>query len=549
MRPLRSPAAAFFVSDNRLTRRLYDARSNSVLPKIDVPYTGEIFAHANRVPYTTYTPTLLIPWYCAFRGKIAMRQFDGIQRRGHNETHQPLALTTLSPRDATATASADDSLAGVDIDTPARTANGPTGLSTAAPVTWTQVLRRSGGLRRRIIRSALGLSLLAAAGALYLPSMLFATSSEAILNARIVTLAAPIEGRIVNAPPPEGTVVRTNEPLLTIENPTVDRGRVQDLEATRSRTQAELVGARRLTAALTAQMNSLETQIAAYQAATVSRLELTRREREAETVAARAAASEARTDLQRKRSLGAKEIVSAAALDKAEQTAIQTQAGAERADLAAQRIAQELDAAKHGVYVTDDHNNVPYSQQRTDEILVRLAEARSQEAMLATRLTELDKQVNEEKARAEYLARAEVTAPTAGVVWRPLVTTGSAVARETELMTLIDCTNLYATAVFSGKQFDDLRPGRHATIRPLSASARYTGTVVDVRAMQRSDAEERFAAPLPVLAGNQILAIIRLDDPRDLTSQKYCNVGRRIEVRFAGAGAEGTAPSEPSHVR
>jgi hypothetical protein len=78
----------------------------------------------------------------------------------------------------------------------------------------------------------------------------------------------------------------------------------------------------------------------------------------------------------------------------------------------------------------------------------------------------------------------------------------------------------------------------------LSSDARYAGTVVDVRAMQRS--EERFAAPLPKLDGRQILAIIRLDDPRALASEKYCNVGRRVEVRFADLGTAQAAPIKPA---
>ena len=84
--------------------------------------------------------------------------------------------------------------------------------------------------RNRLVRIGLGICLLAAAGAIYAPDILFTTSSEAIVNARIVTLAAPIDGRAVEAPPPEGTVVAADSPLLTIENPTVDRGRLQDLE-------------------------------------------------------------------------------------------------------------------------------------------------------------------------------------------------------------------------------------------------------------------------------------------------------------------------------
>jgi hypothetical protein len=48
------------------------------------------------------------------------------------------------------------------------------------------------------------------------------------------------------------------------------------------------------------------------------------------------------------------------------------------------------------------------------------------------------------------------------------------------------------------------------------------------------------------------LAIIRLDDPKALASEKYCNVGRRVEVRFADLGTAQAAtaikPASSIHV-
>jgi multidrug resistance efflux pump len=414
--------------------------------------------------------------------------------------------------------------------------------SSPAPVRDTRRLVVS---RNRLVRVGLGICLLTAAGAIYAPDILFTTSSEAIVNARIVTLTAPIDGRAVKAPPPEGTVVAADAPLLTIENPTVDRGRLQDLESTRTKAEAELTGVKRLVATLTAQLGALDKQMLAYRTATVSRLQLVGRESEAEAIAARAAAAEAGAELERERALG--EYASRAVLDKAEKAALGAEARSKRAELAARRTTQELAAAKRGIYLAHDRNDVPYSQQRTDELLVRIAEASAQEATLSARLAQLDRQVAEETARIGHLAHADVGAPTAGVVWRPLVTAGSTVARDAELMTLIDCSNLYVTATFSGRRFDDLRPGGHAIVRLLSSGARYAGTVVDVRAMQRSAAEERFAAPLPKLDARQILAIIRLDGPKALASEKYCNVGRRVEVRFADLGtAQAATPIPPA---
>src|SRR5215467_5514681 len=105
----------------------------------------------------------------------------------------------------------------------------------------------------RIIRIVLALLIVAAGAAIFTPQLLYMTSSDAVLNARVIVLSAPIDGRIVSAPPVEGTVVSDNTTLVKIENPIVDRSRVQDLEAMRTRTEAELAGAKHLIEALSTQ--------------------------------------------------------------------------------------------------------------------------------------------------------------------------------------------------------------------------------------------------------------------------------------------------------
>jgi multidrug resistance efflux pump len=196
------------------------------------------------------------------------------------------------------------------------------------------------------------------------------------------------------------------------------------------------------------------------------------------------------------------------------------------------RIGEEIAAAKQGIFVAADRNDVPYSQQRLDEFRVRKAETEAQATTLAARLAELDRQVLTERVRAAGLAATELTAPVSGVVWRPAVFAGAPVARNAELLALIDCSEIYATATFSGRAFDDLHPGRQAIVHILGTDANYPATVVDARALQGTNVEERFAAPLPKLGDRQILAVLRLDSPKALAAEKYCNVGRRVEVRF-----------------
>ena len=386
---------------------------------------------------------------------------------------------------------------------------------------------------RRIVYIGLAIALVAGGATIYGPQLLYTTSSEAILNARIITIATPIEGRVVAPPPADGSVVAWGAPLVTIQNPTVDRSRLQDLKASRTRTQVQIVGLKHLRDILTAELAMLNKQNAAYRGATVTRLALTASAAKDDALAAQALAHDAQQNYQRKHALRAGTTISLADIDHAGNEAVRTQAVAESLRLTAQRLADELEAAKSGVLVGANRNDVPYSQQRADEYRVRKAETKAQIATLAARLAQFELQLAAERARDAKLAATELTAPAPGVVWRPLVAAGSAVARNSDLMSLIDCSTLYVTAVFGSQQFENLYPGRPAVVHVLGTGSDYPATIVDTRAMQGSDTAERFfAAPLPKLDDRQILAVLRIDDPGKLASQGYCSVGRRVEVRF-----------------
>ena len=395
---------------------------------------------------------------------------------------------------------------------------------------------RFGISRGRLFRISFGVAILVAGAATYAPSLLYTASSEAILNARFVTLTAPIAGRVTQPPPAEGTVVAAGAPLLTVANPTLDQSGLLELETSRTNTRMELAAQRQLTDTLDRQLVALDAQVSEYRTATVATLELAAREAGAAAVAARATAADAQHNYQRKYALRDSAVVSEADIDHAQQAAIRTNSDAQRLELAQQRLTKQVEAAKQGIYVGQDRNDAPYSQQRADEFRVRRAEAEAQVSALTARLDRLDHQVSAERARVARLSSAELLAPVSGVVWRSLVNAGSAVAGDSEMMSLIDCSELYATAVFSGRRFDDFTPGGHALIHVLGSGSDLTGTVVDIRAMVRSDAEERFAAPLPRLGDNQILAIIRVDNPQAMATEKYCSVGRRVEVRFTSLG-------------
>src|SRR5262245_59402105 len=181
--------------------------------------------------------------------------------------------------------------------TPLIEANGRSG-STPAPEEAPQVAPRGPSLRRRI-RLGLGVGLLSIAGWLGVswllsPSLWSITSSQAVVNARIMTLHSPIEGTMAESPPPVGHAVTAGSPLLRVDNPLADDSHLQELKAEAASLDERVAAWKRQHEELEALKDRLGGNVRKYQTAAVRRLESRLEEARAVAVAADAFAQQRR---------------------------------------------------------------------------------------------------------------------------------------------------------------------------------------------------------------------------------------------------------------
>jgi hypothetical protein len=186
-----------------------------------------------------------------------------------------------------------------------------------------------------------------------------------------------------------------------------------------------------------------------------------------------------------------------------------------------------------GVLVGEERDDVPYSQQRVDEIRLRAVEIVARRREDAARLAALDRAIATESQRLDRLARAEVRVPSTGILWQSLVDQGTSVGPTTELFTLIDCTELVVTAKYSERYFESILPGQRARVQLLGGGS-LEAVVESVRGLDVSSADDRLAARMMDLAEGEFLVTLRLDAAK-LRDRKaaFCQVGRSVEVVLA----------------
>ena len=254
------------------------------------------------------------------------------------------------------------------------------------------------------------------------------SSVEAVINAQVVTLRAPIAGVVHLADPSYvhvGETVATGAALLRIENPRADQARWLDA----LRTYEIAVDERPVLAARLSYLESardgLQRRLAAFRSSRLQQLQSHVDEADADVRAAQARLAAAKSERHRFSVLNRQGSLSDAKFDQAVRNAAVAQADVSSAKERLKTVAVELAAATGGVFVDDSYNDQPQSAQRLDEIEEKIAAAQALLAGHEARIGRLKTAVGREE---EWLARQRTTiidAPSNGRIWEWLTAPAS----------------------------------------------------------------------------------------------------------------------------
>jgi multidrug resistance efflux pump len=387
----------------------------------------------------------------------------------------------------------------------------------------------------RLLRIAVGLLLVGLVLVVLLPGLTGYTSLDGTVNARFAIVNAPIDGTIAQATPKVGTPLVEGKPLLLIHNERVNRSVLASLSAERKTALDRVTALRRERGELAQLRDELANRLNIYKEATIASIQqdLSILRKRVETSEAQNIAAQA--DLIRRRQLGSQGIVSNNIVELARAAEVMATGQVTISNMSVDQLEQKLEALRKGVFVAGDgQNDVPYSRQRQDEVIVRISDIDTRITENETRAAQIEKQMIEEENRVKNLETAIVPVPFDGVVWRSSVINGSNVILNNELMRILDCRELFVDILVPEIDYDEIFPGREAQIRLLGRGDVLKGTVLSVRGSAAVVEEDALAANLP--ATKERNARIRVGlSPSALNtdSANFCQVGRSVQVRFA----------------
>jgi len=416
-------------------------------------------------------------------------------------------------------------------------------LPQAIPASFRARWVRPAGLAESTVRSipwgraakfAIGAALLSIGALTTYQQVVVRVSREAVLNARVMSIRAPIDGIVKAGAVAPGTAVHAGAAIARIDDPTPDDARSFQLQLDLSATERERAALGRRLDDLQRSRDEANAQAESYRLGRVRQVELRMDEARASVAVAVSKETEATAVLSRGAALHDHGYMADAAYERLvhQREVAQQESTAARKRL--DTLAVELESARKGTYLGDNYNDVPSSVQRARELAVRIDEARTNLEQLEQKGETVAAQLAAERKRLEVRSSAALTTPIDGHLWTVQAAAGEYVRKGQELFTVLDCSTVVVTASVSDRDYNELHLGEPVRFRVAGSGREYSGriTKLGLTSTGRSFAiapEERY---------HQV-AVQLLDLPEG--DSDSCAVGRTGEIVFDGNGHGGLA--------
>ncbi len=153
--------------------------------------------------------------------------------------------------------------------------------------------------------------------------------------------------------------------------------------------------------------------------------------------------------------------------------------------------------------------------------------------------------VSREKARVASLEETKLQAPPHQEILNVNVLPGRYVNAGDSLVTLVNCKNLFAVAIFSYRQASSLAVGTRITISGDGIDNPVGGSVQDIIPKSNEKTDDLYAVSFPQTERREMYVVVKPDDVNALRLRNAegqpegsCPVGKWITVSRGGAGVD-----------
>ncbi|MBP3126278.1 HlyD family efflux transporter periplasmic adaptor subunit [Thalassospira sp. ER-Se-21-Dark] len=368
-----------------------------------------------------------------------------------------------------------------------------------------------------------------------------------VVNAKLVTIQAPISGQLVRAIPDVGEPVSAGSIVTRITDDTEPQALLTQLDGEYQLLRSRKTALVEKLSTLNGLRRELGERVREMVTGSMESLHYKMLEAAARQKGWMSVVKERDLSLARQKTLLADGHVAKARVEEAESLLEQAQQEVERARADEERYRKESGALEKGVFVGDGQNDVPYSQQRLDEVVLAIADLNVQLTETNGRMASLEKQLRDESARAGRRESMLVRSPIDGLIWRRMATELATVTKNNDLAKILDCSDIRIEVPVDESLSDRMEIGAVVSVRLQGSPETFEGIISGVIGTRAVSPELEYAALPPLLKKDEVLLVVNIPDSGfEDRPETFCNVGRRAEVSIPSRLHSWFGESDPS---
>ena len=375
----------------------------------------------------------------------------------------------------------------------------------------------------RYLRLLLGAVVIVGALYLIVVEQMAGASSNAVVNAPVMTLRSPIAGQLDLSPLALGAVVTRDEPLAEIRDNQADRVRLNDLLMERDLALAELNRLRTVRDRRSNHFGEVSGLARAYREA---------RWRELTAMSGQGTSGEVPA-------FESDKVLPDEGLDRIEEAAQPRQVdpepprrGAGAAASESQSVQQfRRDEVEKGTHLDGSANPVWSYQMRSLEASLALGVSDAELKEALARVSAYEGRIERERERVNLLAGANVSTPVHGVLWERLVADGVVLQRGDPMLRIANCEAVLVTLSVTENVYNTLQTGDAATFRFNGSSQTMQGTVARLAGSGAATVYRELAVAPSQKHLERYDVTLLVPELRD-TPEEGCPIGRTGRVFF-----------------
>lgn len=382
------------------------------------------------------------------------------------------------------------------------------------------------------IKRLLGLGILFIAILVVVPAMANFQSINAIINTRHVTIKSPIDGSLEGFTKIPGQAVDEAEELLKINNSRLRESAVNEMEVEQKTLTERSLGLQQHLKNLKELQKELQDRVSVHRSHELLRLEEQLSQAKSEKKAQESLIKELLALRTRHQLLLQDNFISAAQLE-ATQYALEVQQS--RLDVFLARIKlldTEKQAVQHFVYLGEGRNDVPYTQQRLDDIRLQITDVTARLRENEQRSSDVRLQIKKEREKLALSQSASIRSPSSGVLWRKYGNNGTEVVAGAELAHVIHCENLFLDVAVPESSLESFEIGKAVQYRLMGSTHWLTGHIDAATGSGNNLQDVTLAAQLNREKKDARIFVKILASDLDHPQQNLCYVGRQVDVKI-----------------